>query len=276
MARFEGGEVHRLRQKMLGPQLRRPELALGLIVRRNQALLTGLALALRPQALGQGRQRGCEPRKLALRHDHRGAGRLRAGLLLACRIARGEHVALHRDEPGALRGGITGQVHCTGRVGLQPRQWQGDDRSREAAHQWRRHAHRRVRALQGGPVMPWLTLSKPVIYAAAIAALFALAGFGFWRGMAAIDDMVARSAATATEARDSHWKMEIANANAAALQARIDQAERESALSARIAESEARAEGALKQLGERNAAMPNFDDGGLDADHGGLLQRPRR
>lgn len=116
-----------------------------------------------------------------------------------------------------------------------------------------------------------LKLGKPALYAAALAALLALAGLGFWRGMAAIENAQQRAVAVAVEGRDSHWRAEIEASNAAVANARAAQAILVAAAEVKRAKAEAEAKAAFDELERKNAALPVNPECGLSLERGGLL-----
>lgn len=120
---------------------------------------------------------------------------------------------------------------------------------------------------------PWLRTT--LIALVATVALAAVAALGFWRGMALIDGMELRAAATAKAERDSHWTAEIEKANAATERVRSDQAIRAAMLEAAAATAAARAATLEKELEQRNADLPSDPAGGLSAEHNRLLNRAR-
>ncbi|MGX1786825.1 hypothetical protein ACWIGM_08820 [Bosea sp. NPDC055332] len=122
--------------------------------------------------------------------------------------------------------------------------------------------------------MPW-SLSKPAIIALAVALLLALAGLGFWRGMAAIDSAQRRAVAVAVEGRDAHWRAEIAKSNAEVANARATQAILVANAAAKQARAEADAKAAYDELEKKNAALPVNPECGLSAERGGLLDSIR-
>lgn len=123
--------------------------------------------------------------------------------------------------------------------------------------------------------MPWPGLSKPVLIALAAALLLALAGFCFWRGMAAIENAQARAVAVAVEGRDSHWRAEIAKSNAEVANARAAQAILVADAAAKQARAEAEAKAAYDELEKKNAALPVNPECGLSAERGSLLDAIR-
>lgn len=113
--------------------------------------------------------------------------------------------------------------------------------------------------LQGG-----LKLSRGVILALVIGALFATGGIGFWRGLQTIERMEMRSAKAATEAAEATFRATIEAQNTAVEKLRADSAIASAKVSA---EAEAKISGlqsALSELEKKNAALPNGAAGGLD------------
>lgn len=119
--------------------------------------------------------------------------------------------------------------------------------------------------------MPWLTLSKPVVIALAIAGLLALAGAGFWRGMARIEAMTLAAADGARKERDAHWSAEIEKSNAAVARVHAEQAARVVTLESEIASAEARSISLENELERKNADLPNAAVCGIDRERGRLL-----
>lgn len=114
-------------------------------------------------------------------------------------------------------------------------------------------------ALQGG-----LKLSRGVLIALAIGALFATGGFGFWRGMTAIERMETRAAEAATRQAEAEFKAAIEASNA-----RVEQLRAAQAIEAARASSEAEKEitglrARLTDMEKANVALPNGAAGGLD------------
>lgn len=118
-------------------------------------------------------------------------------------------------------------------------------------------------------------LSKPVAIGLAALALAAAIMTGVatalvaWRG--AIDDARTAGAKAATEARDAHWKAEIARSNQAVGEARLKAAE--AAMEAdRVARAaEARESTLQAELERANAALPDTGAGGLSRERVCLL-----
>ncbi|WP_457931590.1 hypothetical protein [Bosea thiooxidans] len=120
-----------------------------------------------------------------------------------------------------------------------------------------------------------LTLSKPALYALVVAAALALAGLGFWRGMAAIDNAREAAVAAAIETRDSYWREQIAISNAAAEKERASIAERVIDAEAARGVADAAAADAYERLRKKNEALPDGDGCGVSAERGGLLDSIR-
>lgn len=120
-----------------------------------------------------------------------------------------------------------------------------------------------------------LNVSKPALIALAAALLLALAGLGFWRGMAAIETAQSRAVAVAIEGRDAHWRAEIAESNAQVANARAAQAILVADAAAKQARAEADAKAAYDELEKKNAALPVNPECGLSAERGGLLDSIR-
>ncbi|KPH80534.1 hypothetical protein [Bosea vaviloviae] len=109
----------------------------------------------------------------------------------------------------------------------------------------------------------------------AVLVLLALAGLGFWQGMAAIDAMELRAAATARAERDALWRAEIATSNALVEKARADQALAAMAADAKLRDAAADFETKLKDLEGRNAELPHGDRVGIGRDRVRLLNGAR-
>lgn len=117
--------------------------------------------------------------------------------------------------------------------------------------------------------------AKPALAASALAALLALAGLGFWRGMVAIDALEARAAATAKAERDAHWRAQIAASNAEVANARAEQAVAAMTADAAMRAAEARFQTELNDLESRNAALPGGNSRGIGRDRVRLLNGTR-
>jgi hypothetical protein len=105
----------------------------------------------------------------------------------------------------------------------------------------------------------------------AVLLLLAVAGFGFWRGMVAIERLQERAAQVARSERDAHWHAEISAANAQAERARADQARAVAAIEARAAGDVARFQTELNEMEKANAALAGGDRCGLERDRVRLL-----
>lgn len=108
----------------------------------------------------------------------------------------------------------------------------------------------------------------------AIAALLALAGLGYWRGMTALDGMVAEARASAVAERDAHWRAEIAASNAEAERQRAEQAINAAAAQGAAQLRIAALTSELEQMEAANAGLPNGDACGLGRDRVRLLNAP--
>lgn len=116
-------------------------------------------------------------------------------------------------------------------------------------------------------------VGKAGLIAIAVAAVLAIAGFAFWRGMARIDGMVEAARVDATAAERLKWEADIARANAAVEKARADQAVAVAAIEREAAEHAARLEDQLERLERENAALPNGGTCGLGRERVRLLIR---
>ncbi|SFD78149.1 hypothetical protein SAMN05428997_1587 [Bosea sp. CRIB-10] len=117
--------------------------------------------------------------------------------------------------------------------------------------------------------------SKPLAGVGAALALLALAGLGFWRGVAVIERLQAQAAASARAERDAHWRAEIAAANALAERARAEQAQAVAAIEARAAGDARRLQTELNAMEAANAALAGGDRCGLERDRVRLLDGAR-
>lgn len=121
-----------------------------------------------------------------------------------------------------------------------------------------------------------LKLSRGVVIALVIGALYAAGGLGFWRGMKTIAQMVAASAEAGKAERDAHWRAEIEQSNAAVAR---EEARREAAAANASARAENEITGlraALADLEKRNETMPGGARACLDARDLDDLNRLRR
>lgn len=116
---------------------------------------------------------------------------------------------------------------------------------------------------------------RPIAGAIAVIALLALAGFGFWQGMAATDAIELRAAATARAERDAHWRAQIATSNALVEKARAEQAVAAMAADEKLRDAAAGFETKLKDLEKRNAELPHGDRVGIGRDRVRLLNDAR-
>lgn len=115
-------------------------------------------------------------------------------------------------------------------------------------------------------------VGKAGLIALAVAAVLALAGLGFWRGIASVGAMVEAARIAAAAERDARWEAEIARANEAVERARADQAIAVAAIEREAAEHAARLEDQLERLERENASLPDGGDCGLGRDRVRLLR----
>lgn len=101
---------------------------------------------------------------------------------------------------------------------------------------------------------------KAIAAVFALAALLALAGLGFWRGLVAIERMEETAAAAARQERDTHWRAEIARANAAVSAARAEQVLASARADTAARDAEGRFQEQLKQLEKNDAALAGGAD----------------
>lgn len=119
------------------------------------------------------------------------------------------------------------------------------------------------------PVPRWLV---PLL---AAGALFTLGGFGFWRGMVAIERMTEASAVLAAAARDQFWEAQLAKANAIHEAARAEQARQALKAEADAQAAQTAILDQLKALEAKNAALPQGGRCGVDRARVRLLQNHR-
>lgn len=126
-------------------------------------------------------------------------------------------------------------------------------------------------------IWAWLVskLGGVTARALVVVAVLAIAGLGFWRGMAAIDAAQERAVAAAVLAERNHWTAQIAASNAVAEKERADMAERLSAANTERAEAVRQAGDAYEKLRKKNEELPGGDGCGLSPDRGGLLDAIR-
>lgn len=116
---------------------------------------------------------------------------------------------------------------------------------------------------------------KAIAAVFALAALLALAGLGFWRGLVAIERLQATAATRARQERDSHWQAEIAKANAAVATARADQVVASARADIAARDAESRFQDELKKLEKDDAALAGGADLVLRRDRVRVLDSAR-
>lgn len=118
-------------------------------------------------------------------------------------------------------------------------------------------------------------IKRGAAIAIAIAGLLLVTAALFAWGSLAIRGMVQDAAELAREARDAHWRAQIAEANAVVARAAIDQAAASARADAAAYAAETRLQTDLKTLETANAALTGGDRCGLDADRVRLLNGTR-
>jgi hypothetical protein len=106
-----------------------------------------------------------------------------------------------------------------------------------------------------------------------VALLVCLGGYWFMRGIGRIAAMVETARVEARAERDSHWRAEIAIANAIAEAERARLATQAAAADSAARDAIARLEGQLTQLETANVALPGARACGLDRERVRLLAR---
>lgn len=109
-----------------------------------------------------------------------------------------------------------------------------------------------------------LKLSRGVVIALVIGALFAAGGLGFWRGMASIERMQAVAAERATRQAEAEFKAAIEASNAMVEKLRAAQAIEAAKASAAAEQEISGLRARLSNMEKANAALPNGAAGGLD------------
>lgn len=107
-------------------------------------------------------------------------------------------------------------------------------------------------------------LGKAAVVAIAVAALLALAGLGAWGAVSGVRSHLASVAQAASDARDLHWRGQIAEANLAVQSARTEQALAVSRIEAQAAEENRLLRDKVSTLEKANADLAGFDLGGID------------
>lgn len=118
-----------------------------------------------------------------------------------------------------------------------------------------------------------LNLSRGVILALVIGFLYAAGGFGFWRGMVAIERMVEAGRAEGRETERFAWKAEIEKSNAAVEKSIAENAIAAAKTSAEAEKTISGLRAALAELEAKNVTLPNGNAGGLDRARVQLLRR---
>lgn len=116
-------------------------------------------------------------------------------------------------------------------------------------------------------------LGRAAVVALIVASLLALAGLGSWGAISGISSYLATVAKTASDARDLHWRLQMAEANLAVQAARTEQALAVSRIEAIAAEENRALRDRVSELEKANADLAGFDDGGIDHGRVRLLNR---
>jgi hypothetical protein len=114
-------------------------------------------------------------------------------------------------------------------------------------------------------------VSGPVLTGLIAAGLVAIGGLGFWRGVAALDAREARAVAFAVDARDTHWRAQIAAAEATMQATRAASAEKALATQAQAETEITRLRAALRDQEQTDAGMAGGNHCGLERDRVRLL-----
>lgn len=104
-----------------------------------------------------------------------------------------------------------------------------------------------------------------------VALLFAAGGFGFWRGLVAIERIRTEAADGATKLCNAGWETQISKSNVAVATARTEQVLASARADAASRDVESQVEARLKELGKANAALPGGDRCGIGRDRVRLL-----
>lgn len=116
-------------------------------------------------------------------------------------------------------------------------------------------------------------LGRGAIAALIVEALLAAAGLGSWGAVSGVRSYLATVAKAASDARDLHWRLQIAEANLAVQAARTEQALAVSRIEAVAAEENRALRDRVSELEKANADLAGFDDGGIDHGRVRLLNR---
>lgn len=114
-----------------------------------------------------------------------------------------------------------------------------------------------------GKALPYLVAAAITLTAAAL----------FWAGVAKINSMVETARKEAVDARDDHWKAEIATVNAKIEAASAAAARAAMQRDAELADANRTIADQQTQLEAANAALPGSGDCGLGRDRVRLLNR---
>lgn len=117
-----------------------------------------------------------------------------------------------------------------------------------------------------------LKLGKTAAVAIITGVLFVTAGGLFWWGMREIHTMTETARTEAREARDAHWRGEIARSNAEVEKARAEQAAAALGAEARATEEIAKLRASLEEVEKANAALPGGDRRALGRNRVRLLR----
>lgn len=117
-------------------------------------------------------------------------------------------------------------------------------------------------------MISWLVartgLGQAAVVALIVSALLAVAALGGWAAVGGVRAYLASVAQAASEARDLHWRLQIAEANLAVQSARSEQVLAVSRIEARAAEENRLLHEKVSELEKRNADLAGFDLGGID------------
>lgn len=108
-----------------------------------------------------------------------------------------------------------------------------------------------------------VSIGSGFIKASIVAGLAALAAFGFWRGMARIDDMIADAHRSGVEESNAKWKAEIEKANRVALEMKLQHDKETAERDLHAQKTISTLQQSLADIEARNAAIPNASRIGL-------------
>jgi len=118
-------------------------------------------------------------------------------------------------------------------------------------------------------------LGRAAVVMLVVLALAAAIGLGAWGTVAGYRGIIADAVTAAKAERDAAWEKQIALANAAAQQARADQALAVSRIETQAADQAARFQDELKGLEKANAELAGGDRCGIGRDRVRLLNGAR-